>query len=241
MYTSGVFSGGRKTLRVLRGMRKQATVRDRKRKERTHPMQLSDTVVSPLKVVDGYFTHLSQETKFNAALAGMNCAIEKCLTPLTSSITGSALRGNDRPDSDIDVLVIVQENIKARDVHNVEVNGIVLDAKFESLTNFSQKLDTSFPYTEFILSPFRITVPQWHPYFISLAHYGWITNRYVHHFAGKVFSRLSKETASPKQKIKAAQLAYSAEKIMERKTATVPRAEFDRIAEQVQARVGTHV
>lgn len=71
---------------------------------------------------------------------------------VASSVTGSRLRGTDHEDSDSDFLLLVSDKTKAFSFDRGEYEGQV-----QSLGSYLDKVSTSVPYMECLMSPFRVT------------------------------------------------------------------------------------
>lgn len=145
-----------------------------------------DYTTRKMKLPEGYKTHMDNGKKIEYAKDAMELVAKKYnLKPIASSIVGSALRGNDRPDSDIDVLVIVEDKCKAK-----SFNTDTFDGKVESLSSFTRKLETSVPYMEFSLSPFMVVDKKYEKYINS--HRFFTTesikhaNKFVEHALGRM-------------------------------------------------------
>ena len=127
-----------------------------------------------------YEPYLSPGDKVRYACEAAKIVEAKGLTPVSFSIVGSALRGNDRPDSDVDVLVIVDGKTRSKVFY-----GGGFDGKIESMDNYLKKYGRSVPYVEFLLSPFRVTDRRFKPMMDSLrwetTEFMWHADKFVQH------------------------------------------------------------
>lgn len=186
---------------------------------------------SKFKVVEGYFSYLSPAQKQMYAMQSIEHIANRAnsLTPIAASITGSALRGNDRLDSDVDILVIVLEKVRSREFSFIDDNGVEIDGKIESLNNFMQKLPTSVPYMEFAFSPFRQTDSRFYALFNSLALSN--INSYVFTVHADAFEEhatmRAAKSGEEKKMIKARQMSLAKDYLLENKSSTVPRELFE--------------
>lgn len=101
-----------------------------------------------MQLPEHYQPRLSTKERLQYAYQYADMAAELGFTPVAASVVGSALRGVDQDGSDVDGLVLVAENIKAKTLEG--------DVSVQSLEVFLQKLSTSVPYVEFLYSPFLV-------------------------------------------------------------------------------------
>lgn len=186
---------------------------------------------SKFEVVEGYFSHLSPAQKQMYAMQAIEhiANSESSLTPIAASVVGSSLRGNDRLDSDVDILVVVLEKVRAREFSFIDNNGVEVDGKIESLNSFMQKIQTSVPYMEFAFSPFRQTDSRFYALFNSLALSN--VNSYVFTVHADDFEEHMIERAvksgDKKKMIKAQHVSIAKDYLLENKSSTVPRELFE--------------
>lgn len=186
---------------------------------------------SKFKVIEGYFSYLSPAQKQMYAMQAIEHVANRAnsLTPIAASVVGSSLRGNDRLDSDVDILVIVLEKVRAREFSFIDDNGVEVDGKIESLNNFFIKLPTSLPYMEFAFSPFRQTDSRFYALFNSLTLSN--VNSYVFIERAEDFKEHTNVRAAKsgdeKKVLKAQQISLAKDYLLENKSATMPRALFE--------------
>lgn len=186
---------------------------------------------SKFEIVEGYFSHLSSAQKQMYAMQAIEHVAnsESSLTPIAASVVGSSLRGNDRLDSDVDILVIVLEKVCAREFSFIDDNGAEVDGKIESLNSFMEKIQTSVPYMEFALSPFRQTDSRFYALFNSLALSNvnsYVFTERVEDFEEHMIERAAK-SGDKKKMIKAQHVSIAKDYLLENKSATVPRELFE--------------
>ena len=186
---------------------------------------------SKFEVVEGYFSHLSPAQKQMYAMQAIEhiANSESSLTPIAASVVGSSLRGNDRLDSDVDILVVVLEKVRAREFSFIDDNGVEVDGKIESLNNFFIKLPTSLPYMEFAFSPFRQTDSRFYALFNSLALSNinsYVFTERVEDFEEHMIERAAK-SGDKKKMIKAQHVSIAKDYLLENKSSTVPRELFE--------------
>lgn len=189
---------------------------------------------SKFKVIEGYFSYLSPAQKQMYAMQAIehvanNESSESSLTPIAASVVGSSLRGNDRLDSDVDILVIVLEKVRSREFSFINDNGVEVDGKIESLNSFMEKIQTSLPYMEFAFSPFRQTDSRFYALFNSLTLSN--VNSYVFIERAEDFKEHTNVRAAKsgdeKKVLKAQQISLAKDYLLENKSATMPRALFE--------------
>lgn len=186
---------------------------------------------SKFEVVEGYFSHLSSAQKQMYAMQAIEHVANRAnsLTPIAASVTGSSLRGNDRLDSDVDILVIVLEKVRSREFSFLSEDGKEIDGKIESLNNFFIKLPTSLPYMEFAFSPFRQTDSRFYALFNSLALSNvnsYVFTERVEDFEEHMIERAAK-SGDKKKMVKAQHISIAKDYLLENKSATVPRELFE--------------
>ena len=186
---------------------------------------------SKFEVVEGYFSHLSPAQKQMYAMQAIEHVANRAnsLTPIAASVVGSSLRGNDRLDSDVDILVIVLEKVRSREFSFIDDNGVEVDGKIESLNNFFIKLPTSLPYMEFAFSPFRQTDSRFYALFNSLALSN--VNSYVFTVHADAFEEHTNmraaKSGNERKMLKARQMSLAKDYLLENKSSTVPRELFE--------------
>ena len=189
---------------------------------------------SKFEVVEGYFSHLSPAQKQMYAMQAIEHVANRAnsLTPIAASVTGSSLRGNDRLDSDVDILVIVLEKVRSREFSFIDDNGVEVDGKIESLDNFMTKIQTSLPYMEFAFSPFRQTDSRFHALFNSLALSNvnsYVFTERVEDFEEHMIERAAK-SGDKKKMIKAQHVSIAKDYLLENKSSTAPRELFEQLS-----------
>ena len=177
-----------------------------------------DYTTRSLNIPEGYKTYLSNDKKIEYAKDAMELIAKKYnLTPIASSIVGSSLRGNDRPDSDVDVLVLVLDKCKAK-----SFNTETFDGKVESLSNFTRKLDTSVPYMEFSLSPFMVIDKKYERYIASQKFFTTQSIKHADKFVEHALGRM--KTGNEK---KLEQITTGILYMFKNKQVTAPRSIFE--------------
>lgn len=186
---------------------------------------------SKFEVAEGYFSYLTPAQKQMYAMQAIEHIANRAnsLTPIAASVTGSSLRGNDRLDSDVDILVIVLEKVRSREFSFIDDNGVEVDGKIESLDNFMTKIQTSLPYMEFAFSPFRQTDSRFYALFNSLALSN--VNSYVFTVHAEAFEKhaimRAAKSGNEKKILKARQMSLAKDYLLENKSSTAPRELFE--------------
>lgn len=208
----------------------------------TEAKQWEQSIFSP---VSGYFSHVSDDAKHDYAMQAIEYTANfRGLNPVSASIVGSALRGNDHKASDVDVLVLVSNKIRARNLTFVACDGEEIDGKIESVDSFFAKLNTSVPYVEFALSPFRVTHSSYQHFLNSLAVYGWDdysfavhVQRFAEHISSRHDAMVARDDNSASEvrrlEVKRAQLLFALDYLRDNASATVPRYLFDSVADSI--------
>lgn len=126
---------------------------------------MTTTRMSNRRLPNYYAPLLSEEQFFLYAQRAWDVALSKGLTPVAASVVGSHLRGTSHSGSDLDTMVVVEEDRKLFAKH---IHGDDYDVLTESLEFFLLKYGVSIPFQEFLSSPFLLVAPKWKPFLSSL-------------------------------------------------------------------------